>query len=90
MSELEDALSKLMQLKRIIDGGIIAAGGYRGLGGKALCGWITFCNSMEKKAILMHCVTFCTCLEPFKRTTFLTFESQLKKLNCSILLLLTF
>ena len=34
-------------------------------------------------------ITFCTFLKPFKRTRFLKFENQLKKLNCSILFLLT-
>ena len=33
--------------------------------------------------------TFRTCLEPFERTRFLTFKSQLKKLNSLTILLLT-
>ena len=37
-----------------------------------------------KLAIYCHWITIC--LEPFEKTRFLTFESQLKKLNCSILL----
>ena len=34
-------------------------------------------------------ITFRTCLEPFETTKFLRFESQLKKLNCSVFSLLT-
>ena len=49
MSELGDALSKLMQLKRITDGGLGAespvAGGY-GV-------WAIFCNFLEKLVILI-------------------------------------
>ena len=33
--------------------------------------------------------SFCTYSEPFERTRFLIFKRQLKKLNCSILFLLT-
>ena len=57
------------------------------LGGFAPSSGTIFCNSWGKKAIL---ITFCTCSEPFERTKFLTFESQAKNLNCSILLLLQF
>ena len=61
-----------------------AAGGY---GGEAPSLWPIFCGFLEKKDILMpFWITFRMCLEPFDRTRFLTFESQLKKLNYSTLL----
>ena len=42
----------------------------------------------KKKLFQYHCITFHTYLEPFQNTRFLTFESQLKKLSCLVLLLL--
>ena len=60
-----------------------------GSGGKAPSRWAIFCNASEKncysKAIS---ITFCTFVDPFKINKFLRFESQLKKLNCSIFHLL--
>ena len=50
--------------------------------------WAIFRNFFGKKAILLHWITLRTYLEPFESTRFLTFESQLKKLSCSVLLLL--
>ena len=41
-----------------------------------------------KKAILIDWIAFHTCSKPIERTKFLTFESESKKFNCSILLLL--
>ena len=57
MSELGDALSKLVQLKRITDGGLgaepPAAGGYEGLRAKPLVGGQFFVIFLEKMVILM-------------------------------------
>ena len=74
--------SKPMQLKGMTDGGLKAeppaAGGYEGLGAKAPSRWAIFSNFLKKKLFSCHWITFRTCLEPFKRTRFLTFEHQLK------------
>ena len=42
----------------------------------------------RKKLFCYHWITFRTYSEPFESTRFLTFESQLNKLSCSVLLLL--
>ena len=59
-----------------------------GSGGEAPSRWAIFCNFLEKKAILMPLDHISQCSKPFENTRFLTFESQLKKSNCLILLLL--
>ena len=88
-SDLRYALSKLELLKRITAGSLGAesppAGGYEG---EVLSCWTIFCNSLEKNIIYWHWITFRTCSKKFESTRFLTFQSQLKKLNSSILLLL--
>ena len=46
-----------------------------------------FCKFLEKKLFKSHWITFRASSEPFQKTRFLTFQSQLKKFSCSILLL---
>ena len=64
-------LSKVVQLKRNINGG---------LGAKSL---VNFWKKSYFNAIGSHFSGVQR--SPFERTRFFTFESQLKKLNCSIL-----
>ena len=59
-----------------------------GCGGQASSRWKSFCNFLKKKAILMPLDHISNSSEPFESTRFLTFEGQLKKSNCLILLLL--
>ena len=91
-SDLRYALSKLELLKRITDWSLgaesPAAGGYEGLREKPPAAERFFVILWKKNTIDWHLITFCTCSEKFESTRFLTFQSQLKKLNCSILLLL--
>ena len=80
---------EVVVLKRITNRGLgaelPAAGGYRGLRAKppaaarflVIFGKISYFNAIRM------------CSEPFERIRFLTFESQLKKLNGLIFLLLT-
>ena len=63
-----------MQLKRVTDGGLGASPIRKAI----------FC--IKKKAILMPLDHILHVLELFERTRFSIFESQLKQLNCSILL----
>ena len=77
-------MSKLACLKRIIDE---VEGGNRGLGAKHSAAGRFFVIFLEKLAILMpfehNLHVFTTILKNYR---FLTCESRLKKLNCSILL----
>ena len=54
-----------------------------GAGGKATSRWAIFCNFfLKKKATLMPLDSIRTfSAEPFKRTRFLAFESQLEKIK---------
>ena len=78
-------MSKLACLKRIIDE---VEGGNGGLGAKLSAAGRFFVIFLEKLAILMpvehNLHVFTTILKNYSR--FLTCESRLKKLNCSILL----
>ena len=49
-------------------------------GGEAPSRWAIFCNFLEKKLFQCLWITFRMCSEPFEKTRFLTFESQLKKI----------
>ena len=76
-------MSKLVQLKRIIDGGLKVkpptAGGYAGLRAKPpIAGRFLefFGKNSSFNAIW---ITFRTFSEPFERTKFLRFQSQFKK-----------
>ena len=92
-------MSKLVYSNQTFtDGGLgaepPAAGGHGGLGAKpwAILVWGhgglgDFCKFLEKKLFKSHWIAFRTSSEPFQRTRFLTFQSQSKKFNCSILLL---
>ena len=52
----------------------------RGDGGGAPSSWAIFCNFLEKNGYFNAIrITFCTFSEPFERTKFLMFKSQLKK-----------
>ena len=94
MSELGEALSKVVHPKRIS----VSQTGVRGRnlqlpeavgdGVKPQTPGRNFVF-FGKKAILMPLNHILHVFRAFERTRFLTFESQLKKLNCSILLLLT-
>ena len=77
-----------MYHRRGFEGGASSRRRLWGSGGEAPSRWAIFCNFLNKKAILCHWITFRKCSEPFESTRFLTFESQLKKSNCLILLLL--
>ena len=57
-----------------------------GFGAKPLAAGRFFVIFWKKNYFQCHWITFCTCSEPFERTRFLTYESQLKD---SIVLLLT-
>ena len=49
-------------------------------GGKAPSRWAIFCKFLEKNGRLNAIwITFCTFSEPFERTKFVRFESQLNK-----------
>ena len=76
-------MSKLVQLKRITDGGPEAkppaAGGYGGLRAKPPVAGRFFKIFLENVTLLMPWITFRTLSEPFETTKFLRFESQLKK-----------
>ena len=55
-------------------------------GSEAPSRWAIFREFLEKKAILLpHWIPFRKYSKPFESTRFLTFESQLKKLSCSVL-----
>ena len=76
-------MSKLVQLKHVTDGAWDWSPHppeAMGVWGEAPSRWAIFYNFGEKtlyfKAIW---ITFCTFLEPFERTKFLRFESQLNK-----------
>ena len=52
----------------------------RGHGGGALSRWAIYCNFLEKNGYFNAIrITFRTFSEPFEKTKFLMFESQLKK-----------
>ena len=59
-----------------------------GVWGEAPSRWTIFRNFLEKKVVLIPLDHICTFSEPFESTRFLTFENQLKKLSCLVLLLL--
>ena len=65
-----------------------AAEGFGGVGTKLPEGIVDF---LKNKLLHFKChwIIFRACLQPFERTRFLPLESQLKKLNCSLLVLLT-
>ena len=54
-----------------------------GSGGDAPSRWAIFRNFLEKNYFNTHWITFWMYLEPFERTRFLTFESQVKKIKLS-------
>ena len=70
-----------MQLKRLTEGG---------LGAKPPATGRIFVIFLKNKSyfVIIGSHFARTCLQPFVATRFLTFESQLKKLNCSVLILL--
>ena len=76
-------MSKLVQLKRIIDGGLKvkppAAGGYAGLRAKPPIArrFLEFFGKNSSFNAIW--ITFRTFSEPFERTKFLRFQSQFKK-----------
>ena len=61
------------------------AGDYGGLGAKLPAAGQFF---GKKTLFKYHWITFRKYVEPIESTRFLTFESQLKKLSCPVLLLL--
>ena len=82
MSNLGDVLSKLVYSN------VPRRRWLWGSGGEAPSRWAIFVSFWKKKLFKSHWITFRTYLQPFERTRFLTFESQSKKIVCSILLLL--
>ena len=84
-------MEKVSVLKRYTDGGLGAeppgAGGYMGVWRQSPQPLGNFCKFLEKKLFKSLWITFRTSSQPLERSRFLTFQSQSKKFNCSILLL---
>ena len=76
-------MSKFVQLKRVTNGPGGGATSRRRLwefGGKKTSRWAIFCKLLEKNGYFNAIwITFRTFSEPFERTKFLRFESQLNK-----------
>ena len=65
-----------------------AAGGYGGLGAEVPRRWAIFRNFLDKKAILIPLDNISHVFTAIEGIRLLTFERRLKKLSCSVLLLL--
>ena len=77
-------MSKLVQLKRVTDGAWGGGATNRQRlwesGGEAHSWWAIFCKFLDKNYYFNAIwITFCTFSEPFERTKFLRFESQLNE-----------
>ena len=77
--------------KRGLGAESLAAGDYGDLGAKLLTAGRSYVMLWKKSPFNINAIwiTFRSFLEPFERTTFLRFESQLKSSNCLVLPLLT-